>query len=696
MSDKPKLTIEPEEEPDVTLELTVTGDLPGGGKDGQVLTKQNGKAVWADPPAGGGGGSSEPGEPGKDGGYYVPSVNDNGDLSWTPSNPDMPVVPETNIKGKDGKDADVTAENVKNALGYTPADAEDVASLSEEIDELKATGGGGDWGADNALKLLYVAEDGETAVMGAENGVEVQTRGDETDESIIVNLWQPDNYEWGSINASTGGIYDSTANMRTKDFIEVTEGAEYSVYCFNFTNGGTTVVCYDADKARVSSKYFSGVYHFAATGIKYIKIQTAQWSQYRPDKIPQWMLWRTTSSDIPAEYVEYGRYDKPRLVAPGVARNAADILANRRAAFDGQMLHIAYSTIELAIINSAEHFLTASKLGFNALKCDVQPTSDGELVLCHDPGYTFDDNGRILQSYDANNFTAINTLTAAEIAEKEYAGQQYAQGYYTHPCFLEDFIRICKEKGMVAFVTIRDDNIPDVVAPKLIEIVKKYGMEDHTIVNSFNINSLKAVRNLHKTIYLHQVKNYESVLTNAEVDAIDALGNAMISMYVYPASTGTEKLTASESAIAYAKMRNVRVYNGQIFTYEQYQESITRGISGVQIAKPILPYKRELYTFKVKVENGAASFVNSFGAQRFTANVSSDADKITVSNIAMLGSTRGFPDGILPIWMYYLPYTMSIKSASAQNCNVTYSNHAWHITSANIAADDTYTVCVEI
>ena len=44
--------------------------------------------------------------------------------------------------GKDGSDADVTAENIKSALGYTPADKTEVDTLSEEIEDLKENGTG--------------------------------------------------------------------------------------------------------------------------------------------------------------------------------------------------------------------------------------------------------------------------------------------------------------------------------------------------------------------------------------------------------------------------------------------------------------------------------------------------------------------------------------------------------------------------
>ena len=47
---------------------------------------------------------SVPGEPGEDGGYYVPKVSGDGYLSWTPTKADMPNIATVNITGPAGKD----------------------------------------------------------------------------------------------------------------------------------------------------------------------------------------------------------------------------------------------------------------------------------------------------------------------------------------------------------------------------------------------------------------------------------------------------------------------------------------------------------------------------------------------------------------------------------------------------------------
>ena len=57
-------------------------------------------------PTGGGGETGQPGADGEDGGYYTPSVDTAGNLSWTPSKVGMPSVPEANIRGPEGPQGD--------------------------------------------------------------------------------------------------------------------------------------------------------------------------------------------------------------------------------------------------------------------------------------------------------------------------------------------------------------------------------------------------------------------------------------------------------------------------------------------------------------------------------------------------------------------------------------------------------------
>ena len=67
----------------------------------------------------GGGDAGQPGADGEDGGYYTPSVNDDGNLSWTPSKADMPTVQGANIKGPKGDTGDTGPQGPKGDKGET-------------------------------------------------------------------------------------------------------------------------------------------------------------------------------------------------------------------------------------------------------------------------------------------------------------------------------------------------------------------------------------------------------------------------------------------------------------------------------------------------------------------------------------------------------------------------------------------------
>lgn len=65
--------------------------------------------------------------------YYIPFVDNEGNLSWTPTKEDMPIVTTINIKGKDFTYEDFTTEQLEALRGkdyvITDADYEAIATL---------------------------------------------------------------------------------------------------------------------------------------------------------------------------------------------------------------------------------------------------------------------------------------------------------------------------------------------------------------------------------------------------------------------------------------------------------------------------------------------------------------------------------------------------------------------------------------
>lgn len=82
------------------------------------------------------------------GGYYAPSVDDDGNLTWTPSDPGMSEVDGANIAGKPGKSAYQYAVDG----GYTGTEAEFAAKLAAEVPEQVQA----DWNQHDSTAADYV------------------------------------------------------------------------------------------------------------------------------------------------------------------------------------------------------------------------------------------------------------------------------------------------------------------------------------------------------------------------------------------------------------------------------------------------------------------------------------------------------------------------------------------------------------
>lgn len=107
-----------------------------------------------------GGGS---GEAGQDGGYYAPSVDDAGNLTWTPSKDDMPQVEGANIKGPAGPQGPAGADGKDGAQG--PQGEQGVQGPPGEKGDTGPQGEKGDKGDTGAQGPK--GEKGETGPQGA-------------------------------------------------------------------------------------------------------------------------------------------------------------------------------------------------------------------------------------------------------------------------------------------------------------------------------------------------------------------------------------------------------------------------------------------------------------------------------------------------------------------------------------------------
>ena len=137
-----------------------------------------------------GGGS---GEAGQDGGYYSPSVDDDGNLTWTPSKDDMPQVEGANIKGPAGPQGPAGADGKDGAQGPQgeqgvqgpPGEKGDKGDTGEQGPK-GDTGETGPQGATGATPNLQI---GEVTTLDAGSDATASITG--TAENPLINLGIP-------------------------------------------------------------------------------------------------------------------------------------------------------------------------------------------------------------------------------------------------------------------------------------------------------------------------------------------------------------------------------------------------------------------------------------------------------------------------------------------------------------------------
>ena len=264
-----------------------------------------------------------------------------------------------------------------------------------------------------------------------------------------------------------------------------------------------------------------------------------------------------------------------------------------------ERLNIAYSSIGRKPINTVEHFTdAATNYGYNALKCDVRPTSDGELVCCHDAGFTFDGNGYIT-TYDSANQTKIHDVTAATCL-----GYSFRTG--EHPCLVGDYLDVCREQGKVAFITIRNEYM-DVVIPKLLEELRVHNMTYSAIINCMTYESLVQWRQLDQTVMINYTLNFGVAIDQMQIDRAVGLGYCSLCGF---SLSGSAVNPSASCDFEYARANGIRLLQAIAYKEGSPEACYALGYDGCQIGIPWNPVtvSVDAYT-KAETDNLIASAI---------------------------------------------------------------------------------------
>lgn len=330
-------------------------------------------------------------------------------------------------------------------------------------------------------------------------------------------------------------------------------------------------------------------------------------------------------------------------------------LENVRPPFKG-FLDISYSKFSsYAPANTKANFETAGFFGFDAIKCDVRISADNVLILCHDAGFTFDTDGRISQTHDSSNETLIRDMQSADILALEYA--QFNMG--EKPCTFDDYCQICAKWDKIPFVTVRDEYM-DIIAPLVVDALRRWNLSHKAIINSFTVESLEAIRALDASIWLNIVMG--TALKASDIETAERLYPCALSPYLSGTTTATEEELAAfyePMADLVAECQNKMIPVMTAGTYLRRHYNFFRShYNGTQVNNVVDFFPRKKLFVCVKYSGGVWEFSNYYGFE--------SSGTITENN----GVLSIVCDQIVPTWLLYLNPTISAKCTTDSSVSV--------------------------
>lgn len=212
---------------------------------------------------------------GDDGGYYTPSVDEDGNLTWTPSLEDMPEIAGANIKGDKGDKGDtgsvewgdLTEEQIailkgdKGDDGYTPVKGVDYFDGEDGYTPVK----GVDYFDGEDGKDGVDGKDGYTPVKGVdyfdgEDGAD----GKDGVNGVDVLITSQTLYVEGSINTTTKYLFRASGFSRTPAANDY-----FYAYVAISPTTDNTISGYRLGRFRVNSQYDDDYWYcYYTTGVK--------------------------------------------------------------------------------------------------------------------------------------------------------------------------------------------------------------------------------------------------------------------------------------------------------------------------------------------------------------------------------------------------------------------------------------------
>lgn len=201
--------------------------------------------------------------------------------------------------------------------------------------------------------------------------------------------------------------------------------------------------------------------------------------------------------------------------------------------------------------NTLRSFMKALELGVNAIEFDVRRTRDGELVVIHDAEVDRTTDGKgLVSELTLREIKALSTEKGERIPTLEEALD-----------FLDRKVKILIELKEVG------------IEEKVLEAVKRRGLEDNVIIISFHKEALRKVRELNDKVEtgLIYVKHRDPIGA-----ALSLKAQYLLPLYRFVHTAFVKR----------AHEKGLKIIAWTINTLEEAQECARKGVDGIASDKP--------------------------------------------------------------------------------------------------------------
>ena len=244
--------------------------------------------------------------------------------------------------------------------------------------------------------------------------------------------------------------------------------------------------------------------------------------------------------------------------------------------FDKQFMVFAHrSGRGLYPENTILAFEKAREMGVDVLEIDVHPTKDGRIVVIHDDTVdrTTNGKGRVMEL----TYKEIEELDAAYNFSKDNGKTFPFRGKGIKIPLLSEVLEKFNNMRISIEIKETDGNTEE----KVLELVKKYGMEDKVIIASEDYEILKRVRELDPKIATSmsekEIRNfYTAFVTFIPLNLYKPKGDALM---IPPKAEGIT--LAKKSFINAAHNKGLRIIIWTINNEEEMRNLIKLGVDGI-------------------------------------------------------------------------------------------------------------------